>query len=189
MLKWKGLMSNVEDGMRRRLMSMLLLVCISMVVTQTSYIVVGQAHFIFVLAPVVAASLLFGTIPGATIGGITGLMVMIHARVAPFDVYERYFQSFITSVLLFAIIGFFMGIMFFLVERYRGDSELLACIAAVFQLLPGNCLYHQFLSRHSRALNDAYATLGADFVLRPVHSELCCDCDCFACYRQGARLA
>lgn len=109
MLKWKGLLSYIDEGMRRRLMSMLLLVCISMIVTQLSYIVVGDAHFIFVLAPVVAASLLFGTLAGTVIGGITGLMVMIHARMVPYDVYERYFQSPITSVLLFSLIGFFMG--------------------------------------------------------------------------------
>ena len=153
MMKWKGLMSHINVGMRRRLMSMLLLVCISMVVTQTSYIAVGEAHFIFVLAPVVASSLLFGTLAGVTIGGATGLMVMIHARVAPFDVYERYFQSPITSVLLFSMIGLFFGIMFSLVERYRGEKGWRRPTSIILSCLLGSLLFSSFFQGTAYLIN------------------------------------
>lgn len=144
MLKWKGMLSYLDEGMRRRLMSMLLLVCISMIVTQLSYIVVEDAHFIFVLAPVVAASLLFGTLAGTVIGGITGLMVMIHARTVPYDVYERYFQSPITSILLFSLIGFFMGFMYFLVDRYRGEKGWRRPTSIALSCLLGSLLFSSF---------------------------------------------
>ena len=119
---WRGLMADADRPTRAAALSMLAVACVAMVATQLSYLVVGDAHMVCVLAPVTAAALLFGPRAGAVVGGVAGLAEMVHATLLPLDAYERYFQAPWNSIALFALVGLVMGMLYAHVDRWRGTG-------------------------------------------------------------------
>ena len=143
-------MADADKGMRGGGLFMLSVMCVAMVATQLSYVVVGNAHMMCVLAPVAATSLLFGTVAGTCVGALAGLAEMIHAALIPLDVYERYFAAPWNSLTLLALVGFFMGLLYAYVDRWRGQggwkrpAALAVCCAmgsALFSILFAQSAY------------------------------------------------
>lgn len=157
MLRWKGLMADADKRMRRVSVALLTLLCITMVATQMSYVVVAGAHLMFVLAAISSASLLFGVATGTAIAAIAGLAEMIHAQVIPFDVYERYFQNPLNSVILLAFVGFFLGLMYALVDRYRGEKGWRRPTSLILCNLLASILFSCVFQASTYAINSVLA--------------------------------
>ena len=121
-LRWRGLMSESDHASRVAALIMLTIGSVALVATQLSYVVVGDAHMMCVLAPITAVALLYGPLAGAGVGAVAGLAELIHATRLSLDIYERYFQVPWNSVLLFMLVGLLMGVLFALVDRWRGVS-------------------------------------------------------------------
>ena len=140
MLRWKGLMKDSDSGVRFGSLLLLALLSVSMVATQTAYLTVGNIHVIAVLAPIVASSLMLGTLTGTAIGALAGLAELIHATMLPLDLYEAYFRAPWNSVLLMALVGFNYAIIVQSVdERYPYGSKKRA------PFLVGACFIVSFL--------------------------------------------
>ena len=140
MLRWKGLMKDSDSGVRFGSLLLLALLSVSMVATQTAYLTVGNIHVIAVLAPIVASSLMLGTLTGTAIGALAGLAELIHATMLPLDLYEAYFRVPWNSVLLMALVGFNYAIIVQSVdERYPYGSKKRA------PFLVGACFIVSFL--------------------------------------------
>ena len=143
-VRWRGLLSDQTKGTRFGLILFLSIACAASVATQLSYVVIGKAHMMVVLALISVASLFLGPLEGCGVGAIAGLAELIHAYAMPLDVYERYFQAPWNSVLLLALVGFVMGVIFAKVDQLtkRGTAQrkvglVLACLAGslLFSLL------------------------------------------------------
>ncbi|MBQ9001027.1 MAG: hypothetical protein IJ087_04160, partial [Eggerthellaceae bacterium] len=78
----------------------------------------GSVGYIVVLLQVVAlGALLLGTLPGVALGIVAGGVLFLHARVLPLDPYELSFITPLTSVIMFGVTGFLLGIMFAIALR------------------------------------------------------------------------
>ena len=135
MFTWKGLISDLD----RRTRFMVYLVFTFMVGTivfcQLGFLPLGGTRLFLVLVPIALTSLLFGTIGGTVLGAIGGSAMMLHAILLPFDYYEKYFASPINSIVLFALSGFVLGLLFYWVTRIgekNHNAGFAALIAACF---------------------------------------------------------
>lgn len=78
----------------------------------------GSAGYVVALLQVVAlGALLLGTLPGTALGIVAGGVLFLHARVLPLDPYELSFITPLTSVIMFGVTGFLLGIMFAIALR------------------------------------------------------------------------
>ena len=154
LLRWKGIMGDATRGVRVTSIVFLAVMACSMVATQTNYLTIGSTHVIAALAPITAGALLFGVLPGMIIGAIAGLAEMLHATLLPLDAYEAYFAAPTNSVLLFALLGVVMGVLFAIADRRRnerGDLQGLLVLAAA--CLIGSVLFTFVLSVSVNAIN------------------------------------
>ena len=122
LFRWKGVLTTVEQRVRWFALTVLCVLCVAMVSTQLNYVVVGHAHAIVVLAPIAACALLYGTHAATLVGAIAGITEMLHATIYPLDYYEKYFMAFWNSIVLFALVGLLMGLIFAFIERWRDKA-------------------------------------------------------------------
>ena len=134
---WRGVMSWSDPRIRVTGIVAACMLCMTMVATQLSYIVVGHAHVIVVLAPLAACALIYGPLIGCLVGAIAGLSELIHATLLPLDYYEKYFMAPWNSVVLFALIGLLLGMLFAWVDARHPKGGMrrhlalaLCCLAA-----------------------------------------------------------
>lgn len=155
LLGWKGLMGDATRGVRITSVVFLIILSCSMVATQTNYLVIGSTHVIAVLAPIAAGSLLFGTLAGTIIGFVAGLAEMLHATLLPLDAYEAYFAAPTNSVLLFALMGVVMGMLFAIADRRRNErGDLQGLLVLASACLAGSVLFTFVFSVSVNAIND-----------------------------------
>ena len=119
---WRGVMSWSEPIIRRTGIAITCMLCIAMVATQFSYRVVGHAHAIIVLAPIASSALGYGPLTGCFVGPVAGLAELIHATLLPLDYYEKYFMAPWNSVVLFALVGLVLGVLFAVINRRHPKS-------------------------------------------------------------------
>ena len=133
MLSWRGILGRAERGTRVATFVLLCVASMALVAMQLSYFVVGDAHMMCVLAPIAVAALLYGPVPAACLGALAGAAEMAHAYLLPLDVYERYFQAPQNSVILLALVGLVMGLLFarFDATRERGGRARIGAIAII----------------------------------------------------------
>ena len=135
-LRWHGIMASETLAAQRAGVIMFTIMCVAMVATQLNYLVVGNAHMIVVLAPMALCALLNGTVSAFAIGATAGLAELIHATYLPLDYYEKYFTVPTNSVVLFALSGLVLGVLFCLwdyrfkdTRGWRRSVALAACCA------------------------------------------------------------
>ena len=75
------------------------------------------------IIPITLAALLFGKWYGCAIGAITGLTEMLHSSIHPYDYYEKYFSLPVNSIVLFALLGFVLGILFACSYRFFAGNN------------------------------------------------------------------
>lgn len=159
LLAWRGAMSDASKAVRRAGLSLLVIASISMVATQLNYVVVGNAHLMVVLAPIAICAYLYGTIPAVVTGALAGLAELIHATWLPLDYYEKYFVAPWNSLLLIALVGLVMGLLFALVDKrgpkagWRRACAIAACCAV------GSAFFTLYFHQSSYLIN---ATLGIE---------------------------
>ena len=138
---WPGLLADTEPAVRRATLTVLALLSAAMVATQTNYFVVGDAHMIAVLAPIAACALLMGPKAATLVGFVAGLAELVHASLLPLDAYEQYFSVPTNSVLLFALIGCVMGLLYAGASRRTYDRRWKGICALVVACLMGSALF------------------------------------------------
>ena len=131
-------MADDDQMVRKTVIAILVLLSAAMVATQTNYFVVGDEHLIAVLAPITACALLAGPKAGALVGAIAGAAEWLHATLLPLDAYEQYFATPVNSVLLFAVIGLVMGLMYAVACNREYDKNWKGVLALVVARLTGS---------------------------------------------------
>lgn len=125
---WKGLLHDETPMAKAQVFVVLLILATSMTFTQYGFIGVGlpgsYACYLFgLLVPLAAASLLLGKGAGSLFGLIAGGVLYIHARWQPLDVFERYFVTPLSSVVLYALAGFLLGLLFAVALRNNPQGK------------------------------------------------------------------
>ncbi len=123
---WKGLLQEEPRRVKIQVFMALLIVSVSMTFTQLGFIGIGAngqvlCYVLGLLAPVAATSLLLGKGLGALHGLLSGTVLYIHALWQPLDLFERYFVSVLNSIVLYALVGFLLG-LFFAIALRNGPS-------------------------------------------------------------------
>ena len=126
--RWRGMLANEQAMVRRIIAAILSVLVVAMAAAQQSFFPVGNAHVILLLVPVALASLLLGKWQGCAVGAIAGAAEMGHSFFLPYDFYEMYFASPFNSIVLFALFGLVIGVLFALACRLphrspEGDCE------------------------------------------------------------------
>ncbi len=114
---WKGILHNEERSQRLMTMVMLLVIIASLTFMQLGFIGVGSdgvyiCYVMSLLAPVALAAYLFGMRSGFLVGLYAGGIQYVHAMFQPLDLYEKYFVTLPSSVLLYALYGLLAGVLF-----------------------------------------------------------------------------
>ena len=108
--RWTGLFGSFDRLTRVAAQVILMLLALSMILTQTAFFRVGDVHVLGILAPIVLLSFLFGPLRGTLCGFLSGVALMLHALYMPLDYYERYFALPLNSVVLLTLVGTVSGL-------------------------------------------------------------------------------
>ena len=157
LVRWHGLLTHATRGARIAGITALSIACVAMVATQLNYVVVGDAHMIVVLAPITACALLYGAVPATAVGATAGLAELIHATLLPLDYYEKYFTVPWNSVVLFALVGFVMGLLFAHADQYRGQSGWRRPAGIVVCCAIGSAVFTLFFHQSTYLINSLLA--------------------------------
>ena len=116
-LRWRGVLADSSRKLRWMVALVLVVDGITLSFTQFGFVSValpnGDSGYLVVLLQVVAlGALLLGTLPGAGIAVIVGGVMLLHARMLPLDHYELAFVTPVTSVVMFAVTGLILGVLF-----------------------------------------------------------------------------
>lgn len=153
LISWRGNLDKELDVARVAGIALLAILSCTMVATQTNYFVVGNAHLIAVLAPITACAFLYGPLPAALVGLLAGASEMAHAILLPLDAYEAYFAAPSNSVVLFALMGLVMGLLFGAEARHGYKSEASAAATLVLTCLAGSALFTFLFSVSVNVIN------------------------------------
>ena len=157
LLRWRGLLNHRSRFARAAGITALSMACVAMVATQLNYVVVGDAHMILVLAPITACALLYGAVPATAVGATAGLAELLHASLLPLDYYEKYFMVPWNSVVLFALVGFVMALLFAYADQFRGQSGWRRPVGIVFCCALGSALFTAFFHQSTYLINSLLA--------------------------------
>ena len=153
--RWRGLAADETRGAYIAGIVMLNIMCVAMVATQLNYVVVGDVHMILVLAPIVGVALFYGPRVAALTGGIAGLAELIHATYLPLDYYEKYFMAPWNSVLLFALVGLIVGLMYAWPEYYGNKSGWRRPVGLVLGCAVGSLFFTLYFQTSTSLINAA----------------------------------
>lgn len=114
---WKGLLHDESRLTKAKLFLALLILSSSMTFTQFGFIGIGRqgeylGYALGLLGPLALAALLMGKGVGTLFGVLSGIVLFIHARLQPLDLFERYLVSSLNSVVLYGCAGFMLGLIF-----------------------------------------------------------------------------
>ena len=121
-LEWRGLLAEEGRLWRMAVVVCILILCASLTFTQLGFAELAlpnmdSVYVVLLLVPLAFAALLLGAWYGALVGLIAGAVLYAHARFMPHDVYEMAFVNVNTTVMLFTLIGFLLGVFFALALR------------------------------------------------------------------------
>ncbi|MBQ9005443.1 MAG: SpoIIE family protein phosphatase [Atopobiaceae bacterium] len=153
LLRWQGVMADSPIEVRRASIGFLAILACAMVATQTNYFVIGGTHLIAAIAPITTCALLFGPLPAVLVGALAGTAEMIHAQLLPLDIYERYFAAPVNSIVLFALMGLVMGLMFARASSRIEEDERRGLPALVVICAIGSALFTLLFSVSVNAIN------------------------------------
>ena len=154
LLRWRGIMADMTGAARMASVALLILLACAMVATQTNYFVIGNTHLIAVLAPIATSALLFGPPTATLLGALAGLAEMLHALLLPLDAYEMYFVAPSNSVFLFALMGFFLGVMFSFAAHHPFQKTWQQVLTLLGICLAGSTLFTFLFSVSVNAINE-----------------------------------
>ncbi len=141
-IHWAGLMRLHGDNMKRAVAATLVVFSLSMIMMGADFrhfeISAGTVLFEFnlrlVIVSVAVGALLFGPIRGGIFGLFVGTVSLLHAYYIPLDEEEKNHVNPIGFVVAFAVAGFLLGMIFYLiVSRIKSDTK--KCIAMVCSIL------------------------------------------------------
>ena len=144
-LFWRGAMSESPRLIRRLVALVLVVSGIVLTFTQLGFVNVvlpnGNNGYVVVLLQVVAlGALLLGAPAGLFLGIVTGAFLLLHAKAIPLDQYELAFITPISSIVMFAVVGALLGVLFAFVLR-NNPSRLKRIIYIVIVCLFTSTLY------------------------------------------------
>lgn len=114
---WKGLLAS-EDRLFKIMTTVVLVVFIAaLTFTQLGFIGINlgsglNCYVMALLVPVAFSALMFGRRAGLCMGLYAGTVQLFHAVVQPLDLYEAYFVTTFTSIVLYAVMGYLFGLLF-----------------------------------------------------------------------------
>ncbi len=109
---WGGIADGVGKRVRYGVVAAFAVACVCMVITQLSYVVVGDMRLVCVLAPIALSALLLGPRAATVVGASAGFAEMALAVLMPNDVYQTFFVAPWNSSLLLCAIGLVAGLVF-----------------------------------------------------------------------------
>ena len=114
---WKGLMAH--ERLRTKLIVFIALAMMSASATFVQFGFVGldlddktYGYALTLLAPLAASALLLGKGWAFLEGGLIGSILYAHANFQPLDLYEKFFVGPVTSIVLYSVGGFILGLLF-----------------------------------------------------------------------------
>ena len=121
-VRWRGVLASKSRTVRRMIALVLVVASVTFTFTQLGFVEVilpgGDSTYVVVVLQIVAlAALLLGTIPGMAIGLLAGVSLYAHALMLPLDHYELSFVTPVSSIVMLAVSGFLLGILFAFVLR------------------------------------------------------------------------
>ena len=122
--RWRGVLAGGQAAVRRALSINLAALAVAMPFGPLGYCPIGGTHVLLSIIPVALAALLFGSWRGCAIGAIAGLAEFVRATYQPFDYYEKYFSLPFNSIVLFALFGLGLGVLFSAACRLPSASDL-----------------------------------------------------------------
>ena len=155
--RWRGIAADESRGARIAGIVVLNIACVAMVATQLNYVVVADIHVIAVLAPIVSAALIYGPQVAMITGGVAGLAELIHATYLSLDYYEKYFMAPWNSVLLFALVGLIVGLMYAWPEYYGNKSGWRRPAGLVFGCAVGSLFFSLYFQASVSFINAGLA--------------------------------
>ena len=139
-LRWKGVLAGTGSIIRRTAACVVAMACITCILTQWGFVGVqfadgGAAYLLFMFIPIVVASVLLGTLPGAGTGLFAGLVLSLHARYMPLDYYELTYVTPVATILMTGIAGLVLGsLLSIAIKKTTGRRRVLlvalSCLAA-----------------------------------------------------------
>lgn len=146
-------MESGDAMVRRANAALLALLGAAMVATQTNYFVVGDAHLIAGLAPITACALLLGPKTAMIVGAIVGAAEWLHASLLPLDAYEQYFSTPVNSLVLFALIGLVMGLLYAAASRREYEARWQGVMALIVACAIGSTIFTVLFSASANLIN------------------------------------
>ena len=149
---WKGVLGGEDRKTRLLTLLALTVISASMTFTQLGFIGLGAngVYFCYVmglLAPVAVAALLLGKGLGFVEGLASGLILGLHSYLQPLDIIEQFFVTPLNSIVLYAVVGFMLGLLFAVALRNRpSPGRQIAYVALV-------CLVVSFFASVAFLLN------------------------------------
>ena len=115
-IRWGGLMYGSTRQVRVMVFVFLVIVAAALSFTQLGFIGVGLegsyiGYGVSLLAPVALCALLLGLWPGTLFGFIAGCLLQLHAGLQPVDYYELNYITPLSSMVLFTVTAFFLGLL------------------------------------------------------------------------------
>ena len=124
---WRGLLHGADWLGRVAAFIVTVVFSASLSFTQLGFVGVGAqgsyiGYGILLLAPVAFGALALGVLPGTLMGAAAGVLLYVHSQVQPLDYYEMSFITPASSIVLFTVTAFFLGL--FLAIALRKDPPL-----------------------------------------------------------------
>lgn len=115
-LRRKGTLSNQSREIRFIVAGFLVIAVVSLTFAQLGFLDISaigeQAYAIVLLLPVALAAILLGVFWGTAMGLIAGIVLYYHSMLLPLDYYELTFVTPLTSIVMFTVGGFILGLLF-----------------------------------------------------------------------------
>ena len=120
--RWNGLLRGHSSTLRFVIAAILAVISVSLAFMQLGLVGIGtpgeySAYAIVMLIPVALEALFFGPLPAACMGLFAGGVLLAHARMMPLGYYELVFVTPFTSIVLLALSGLLLGLLFRLALR------------------------------------------------------------------------
>ena len=135
-LRWRGEFARQSPAVRAMAFAVIAVSEVSLTFAQLGFLGIGPAgsyatYAVVLLAPVALGALLYGALGGTALGLVAGAALLAHSIAQPLDFYEVFFITPFSSVVLFTITGFVLGLLFAFVLRRAERPGLRAIAIAV----------------------------------------------------------
>ena len=175
---WLGILADESKHRRHLVFLLLAIVSAAQTFLQMGFIGVGSSgeyvcYIMAILVPITVAALLLGKWQGMAMGFFSGSVLLLHSKLQPLDLYERYLVTPLNSVLIFTFLGFLIGAIFALASRSQAKGWVLMVQMAFTTIVSAVAASVLFLANlvtdtiFQVAINAYEAGLGADSVYIP----------------------